>query len=226
MKPVRGQTLEVQIERLAVGGRGVARHEGLVIFVPDTAPGERVEVTLTLVKKNFAEAKLNRVLHPSSHRRTPPCPVAGVCGGCNWQHLEYDEQVRVKRELVRESLSKFSGFDVSKTESVSPVIASPREFRYRNRSQFHHDGSKFGYFKRGSHSIVDIDDCPITEEAIAAKIPELKKQLANKKPGRIEVSLDQDGVVRVKSADIQHDEDEGGGLSFSQVNSEQNKLLI
>ncbi|MES2855580.1 MAG: class I SAM-dependent RNA methyltransferase [Bdellovibrionota bacterium] len=228
MKPSKGERLKVQIERLSVGGRGVARHDGLVIFVPDTAPGEQVEITLTNVKKNFAEATLTSVLNASEHRRTPPCPVAGICGGCNWQHLQYPEQIRIKRELVRESLSKFSGFDVSDINAVQPVVPSPREFRYRNRSQFHIDSGHFGYFKKASHSIVDIDDCPITEEAITAKIPELRKRFASLKKGRVEVSLDTDSVVRVKTADgsVQTEDEEQGGLSFSQVNSDQNVLLV
>ena len=80
LKP--GDKLTVHIDRLAIGGRGVARHEGLVIFVSDTAPDEDVEIQLTFVKKNFAEAKLLSIVKASPHRRKPPCPVAGICGGC------------------------------------------------------------------------------------------------------------------------------------------------
>ncbi len=228
-KHKRGDRLQVQVEKLAVGGKGVARHEGLVIFVSDAAPEEKVEIELTFVKKNFAEARLLRVLSPSRFRITPPCPVAGICGGCSWQHVEYEEQLRQKRLLVAESLRKFSGqsFEV---DNVLPVIASPKPFRYRNRVQLHHSGPKLGYHRRGSHDIVDIEDCPITEEVLAQRIPILKKELAHLKAGRIEIAITTDGKIRERKSGKQDQADEPAsevtGPAFSQVNTEQNRNLI
>src|SRR4051812_39963877 len=116
----RGDRLTVHIDRLAVGGRGVARADGLVIFVSDAAPDEDAEVELTLVKKNFAEARLLRVLKASPARRAAPCPVAAVCGGCSWQHISYDEQLKQKGQLVTESLKRHSGFSEFTVEAVVP----------------------------------------------------------------------------------------------------------
>lgn len=224
MKLGRGDEFELSIDRLSVGGRGVGRHEGLVVFVPNAAPNERLRVRLTQVKKSFAEGEILEIVEPSPHRVTPPCPVAGVCGGCTWQHVDYSEQLRQKRELVRESLRKFSGFDVSSEGSVRPVVASPKPFRYRNRVQFHYQEGRLGFFRRGSHALVDIDDCPITEEAITRRIPELKTSVAKRGSGRFEMLITRDG--RVTRREASGTEDDHGGLAFSQVNTEQNEILV
>jgi 23S rRNA (uracil1939-C5)-methyltransferase len=224
-KPKRGDVMSVSIEKLSVGGRGVARSDGLVIFVSDSAPGDIVEVEIVFVKKNFAEAQILRILTSSKHRLQPKCPVAGVCGGCNWQHLEYDEQLIQKRILVRESLNKFSGFDVTAEDRVQAVIPSPTPWRYRNRIQLHHGGGKLGFYKRGSHEIVDISDCVITEKDIADRFPQLRLQSSNHKPGRFEVFRSQSGEISTRGTEL--DQSPGhDGLSFSQVNTAQNENLI
>ncbi|MES2964791.1 MAG: class I SAM-dependent RNA methyltransferase [Bdellovibrionota bacterium] len=227
MKLRRGEKIELVIDRLSVGGRGVARHEGVVIFVPNAAPGDRLMVELSQVKKSFAEAEIVRILEPSLHRVTPPCPVAGVCGGCTWQHVEYPEQLRQKQGLVRESLRKFSGFDVSAEDSVQPTVPSPKPFRYRNRVQLHFDRGRLGFFRKGSRELVDITDCPITDEAIASKIPELKTSIGKNGAGRFEMLLTRDGgVTRRNATSIDGDHVDHGGLAFSQVNTEQNEALV
>ena len=222
----KGQRLTVAIEKLSIGGRGVARHHGLVLFVGNVAPGDEAEIELTMVKKNFAEARLVRVVKPSPQRVVPPCPVALVCGGCSWQQVAYPEQLRQKRLLVEESLRKFSGFTVGDT-TVSDVVPSPKEFRYRNRVQLHHAGPKIGFFERGSHRIVDIDDCPITDERLAREIPRLRKELAHQKQGRIEIYLDTENRFSQRVAgQASNDEDAPLGSPFSQVNTEQNANLV
>lgn len=238
MKLSRGQKIHLTIDRLSVGGRGVGRYSiddssdsrKVVVFVSDTTPGDSVEVEIVFVKKSFAEARLLQVLNASTNRIEPPCPVAGVCGGCNWQHLKYETQLEWKRELVRESLRKFSGFDVSEDSRVSTVVPSPDEFRYRNRVQFHHENGKLGFYQRGSHRIVDIDDCPITETAIAYLIPEFKRRFANQAPGRFEAYISEEGPVRTRGpghGSIEEPEEQGGlNFSFSQVNTNQNENLV
>lgn len=219
--------MKLHIDRLSVGGRGVGRADELVIFVPDVCAGEEVEVEITNVKKNFAEARLLQVLTASPNRVVPPCPVAGVCGGCNWQHLSYPEQLLAKRELVRESLRKFSGFDVSAEGRVQPVIPSPRPLRYRNRIQLHHAPGAIGYYKRGSHSLVSIDDCPIAEEPIANEIPRLREALSQEPAGRIEVYVSEDESVHTRGGEGPDENDEGGlNFAFSQVNTQQNRNLV
>lgn len=208
---VKGEKLMVKIDRLSVGGKGVARHEGFVVFVPDTLPGEMVEIEVTKVKSSFAEARLVTVTQASEHRVAPACPVASTCGGCDWQHINYPEQLRQKRELLLESLGKFTGIDRNKLNSlVGETVPSPNEFRYRNRIQLHHYAGKLGYHRRGSHDIVDITDCLIAENSIVTQLERIKPELAKAKPGRIEIHAT-------------HRMEPGG---FSQVNSGQNQNLV
>lgn len=221
----RGDRLKVTIERLSIGGRGVARAEGLVIFIPAVLPQEEVEIELTLVKKNFAEARAISLLQQSSMRIHPPCPVIEKCGGCNWQHISYEEQLRQKRELVTEALRKFSGYNIGEGV-VAEVLASPKPFRYRNRIQLHHSGPRLGFHKRGSHELIDIDDCLITEEPLAEEIPRLKKQLAHEKAGRIELYLSADGKPCVRKPSRENGNSEPEEAAFSQVNTGQNQNLI
>ncbi len=204
------QILEVEIDRLSVGGRGVARHDGAVIFVERTAPRERVQVKVSFVKKNYAEAELLEVLVPSNARIEAPCPFYKDCGGCNWQHISYPEQLKQKQMLVHESLQKLSGFSDFKVEECVP---STSQFRYRNRIQVHTHNGKLGFFKKNTHEIAPIDDCLITDEKITAKFEQIRKSSEAKKTPRAQrIELKLDGMLEAESAD----------LGFSQVNSLQN----
>ncbi len=220
-----GDRFVMPIDRLSVGGRGVGRKDGIVVFVDLVAPLDTVEVEITLVKKNLAEAKLVRVIEPSPHRIEPPClHFKEGCGGCSWQHINYDGQLLAKKELVSEALRKFSGF---KDFALADTVPSPLEFRYRNRIQVHVDSTtdkngngsrKVGFHARGSHRIVDIKDCLITEEPLVKKIAEIRD--GKVQGDRIQIYRNQQNEVLVESADEQ------SSLAFSQVNSSQNTKLI
>ena len=201
-----------------------------MIFVALSAPGDELEIELTKVKKNFAEARWTRILVPGPARVSPPCPVANECGGCSWQQVEYSEQLRQKRALVIESLRKFSAFEIDETR-VASTVPSPREFRYRNRIQLHHSGVQLGFFKRSTHEISDIDDCLITDERLALEIPRLKRRLAHEGAGRIEIYLSKTGEIGERRSIDPSETDEAPasdstGPAFSQVNSAQNENLI
>lgn len=219
--PLLGSKIRLNIEKLAIGGAGVARHEGMVVFVPQAAPNEEVLAEVTLVKKNFVEAKLVEVLKPSPFRREPPCPVANVCGGCNWQHITEDEQRRQKEKLVLETIQKFNrGVEFE----YLPIQESPRVLRYRNRIQPKFKHNRFGFFARNSHDIVEINDCPITESALTDKFGEVKEWLKEKNSKdlqRLEMYISEEGPVRYGL--INEDDD---GIGFSQVNRFQNEDLI
>lgn len=227
----RGDRLTVVIERLSIGGRGVARYEGLVIFTPDTAANEQVEVELVLVKKNFAEGRLLKILKPSPARRSPPCPWAGPphsCGGCNWQHLEYEEQLKQKRDLIFEAFSRIGGLKLA-PDQVRPVIPSPQELHYRNRIQLHHSGPRLGFHQRGSHEIVPIETCLIADARLNNELPRLTREHAHKKAGRFEIFVDQNGSVSSRENGNESSDENSEDTSFSpfsQVNSGQNEQLI
>lgn len=219
--PLLGSKLQLKIEKLAIGGAGVARHEGLVVFVPMSAPDEVVLAEVTLVKKNFLEARILEVLTPSPSRRPTPCPVANICGGCNWQHIEETEQRNQKEKLVFESIRKFNR-DIS--FSYLPIRPSPRSFRYRNRIQPKFKDPHFGFFARNSHEIVEITDCLITEEPLTARFAEVSLWAKNRKAKglqRLEIYLDDQEKVRFGPVDEEDD-----GVGFSQVNRYQNEDLL
>lgn len=220
--PLLGSKVCLKIEKLAVGGAGLARHQGMVIFVPLTAPDEEVLAEIVTEKKNFAEARVIEILKPGPGRRTPPCPyfVQG-CGGCNWQHLSDEEQRRQKHLLVLETLKKFNpNIDFE----YLPLKPSPRSLRYRNRIQPKAQGSRFGFFERQSHNILDIQDCLITEEALTSKFPEVRQWSlgkGNHSLKKLEMYIADDESIRYG---LINEEDDGVG--FSQVNRFQNEDLL
>lgn len=210
------QQFEIDIEKLALGGFGIGKHQGLVVFVPSTAPGDRVLVQVTEDKKSFLRAKAVKLLKASEHRRSPPCPHYGVCGGCNWQHLNYQAQLHWKDIIVREQLSRVS----DEKTSWHPVHPSEKELRYRNRIQLKAVDSKIGYFERGSHQIVPIQDCLLADQRLIEKLHGFKVP-ASQTLERYQFSLREGGEVLVeKFGDLQEVPD------FSQVNSEQNSAMI
>lgn len=210
-----GDHLEVKIESLSYnGGRGVARHQGFVLFVPFAAPDELLSVRIKEIKKNFATAEIISILTPSPSRRNPPCPVVGRCGGCSWQHVDYQEQLKQKQIIVAQSLRPLEKYGPFKINTISP---SAKEFRYRNRIQLQVQHQQVGYFARDSNNLIAIEDCWLAEDTLAAQIPQQKTA----PPGRIELALQPNGelrrIVGQRPADLH---------LFSQVNSEQNLKLI
>ena len=154
---------------------------GWVVMVPFTLPGERVKVRVYRNHKNYSEADLLEVLTPSPHRIDPRCPLFGRCGGCQYQHLAYAEQLKWKRRQVEELLKFMAGVEFA----VAPVIASPGEFGYRSKITPHFQAwskdrgagepAPIGFLKQGSRfELVDVPQCPIATPEINAKLPEVR----------------------------------------------------
>jgi 23S rRNA (uracil1939-C5)-methyltransferase len=129
----RGQELEFEISDLAFGGKGIAKIDGLAVFVDQTVPGDRILARITKKKQNFAEARMIRLLTPSPIRITPPCSYCGHCGGCKWQFLPYETQLVYKRRHVAESLAHIG---LIQEVPVHDTIPSPDVFAYRNKMEF------------------------------------------------------------------------------------------
>jgi len=104
MSTKKGDLLDLTIDRVAFGGQGIARMDGLVIFVKGAIPGDRVRALIYRKKKAFAEARVQELLAPSPDRIEAPCPYFGICGGCQWQHVRYERQIEYKRGHVEEAL--------------------------------------------------------------------------------------------------------------------------
>ncbi len=133
MKLKKGHTLELNIERMAYGGRGIARMDGFVIFVRGAVPGDRVMARIYKKKKDYAEAGLVELLDASCDRIEAACPYAGYCGGCQWQHVAYEKQLEFKSEHIKEPLERIAGL---KDVLVRPLLPSGNIFGYRNKMEF------------------------------------------------------------------------------------------
>ena len=107
----KGSVVELSIESTAFKGKGVGRIDGMAVFVPGTAPGDKVEARITRKKKKFIEAKLLNILSPSELRIKPRCRHANTCGGCTWQHLPYSEQLASKEQHVRDHIERIAGLN-------------------------------------------------------------------------------------------------------------------
>ncbi len=159
-----GQRLQATIERLVFQGSGLGRlPDGRVVFVPYTAPGDRVEVEVTEARDDFVRADLVRVLTPSGLRTTPPCRYYGHCGGCQWQHLEYASQLEWKRLILQELLTRVG--KLAATEVLPPISpAGPWEYRARAQFKLFASGRlHIGFHQRETHRVVDIDHCPLLD---------------------------------------------------------------
>ncbi|MBN2424277.1 MAG: 23S rRNA (uracil(1939)-C(5))-methyltransferase RlmD [Calditrichaceae bacterium] len=129
----RGGEYDFDIDKLAFGGAGIARVDNYVVFIKDTLPGDKVKARITRRKPSFAEARLLEIIKPSPMRQHPPCKYHQWCGGCTWQNLSYENQVKIKRQLVEESIQHIAGIQKS---TVCPVIESDSAFAYRNKMEF------------------------------------------------------------------------------------------
>ena len=172
-----GAKLTLQIEDIAFGGEGIGRVNDFVVFVPFVAPGERVEVELTEVKKRFARGRLLQVLEPSAERVAPACRYFGECGGCQYQHLAYPAQLRVKHKQVADHFSRIGGFEKT---VIAPVVPCPQPYGYRNRIMIRSQWDKFkqglniGFIRTDNRLVVDIEECKIAEPDVNRQITEAR----------------------------------------------------
>ena len=171
-------TVSVTISDIAFGGEGVARLEDFVIFVPFVALGEDVEVEITEVKKRFARAKLLKVTSASPDRVVPPCPYFGDCGGCQYQHIDYAAQLRIKHKQIVDLFDRVGKFPEA---LIDPVISCPQPYGYRNRIMIRSQWDKFkqrltiGFLRAESRLVVDIEECKIAEPALNQEIQRVRK---------------------------------------------------
>lgn len=186
----KGDIIELTIEKLVYGGRGLAHHNNRAVFVDAAIPGERVMARASRVKKDFAEARLLEVLEPSQHRVIAPCRYNDYCGGCNWQFIEYEKQLEHKHAIVEELLHHIGKVaDVP----VHPALPAPQALGYRNKMEFSFSDKRwllpeeldnkkdYEHFALGLHvpgtfdKIINIDGCLLQHERGNEILKEVKE---------------------------------------------------
>ena len=190
------KAIDVTIEKLIYGGEGLAHHDGSTVFVPFVLPAERVEVLPVEQKKKFVRARVEKFLDASPSRTTPRCPHFGTCGGCDYQHIPYEEQLKYKVEILRETLRRIG--KVEWTGEIRAHASPPWE--YRNRAQWkvrprldvEPDGESkdaapeagnsklgIGYFRASSTALCQVEDCSILSPLLLKTLLALRGSLAS-----------------------------------------------
>ncbi|MBC1237518.1 23S rRNA (uracil(1939)-C(5))-methyltransferase RlmD [Nostoc sp. 2RC] len=175
----QGELIEVTIADLSDSGDGVGRADERVVFVADTVPGDRALVRLAHVKPKYAHAKLQKLLQPSPHRIRPACIVADKCGGCQWQHINYDYQLVAKQNQVIQAMERIGGFT---QPPVDRVLAAGSALGYRNKSTYPLGKSvtgqvQAGYYQKGSHQLINLNQCPVQDSRLNPMLAEVKQDI-------------------------------------------------
>lgn len=168
--------LDLKIEKLTLGGQGLGFIDGKACFVDGGIPGEVVQVSIVQDKKDYAVGRLLQVVKASAHRVKPECALFPRCGGCQLQHIEYAQQLRLKSAMFAETMRR-----VGKIEMENPGVIHRKEWHYRNRAQLPVQPGKparIGYFERGSHRVVDQTTCPVHDARINKALRVLRERIA------------------------------------------------
>ena len=167
------RVVDLKIEDIAFGGKGVGRERRKAVFVPYTIEGEIVSAEIVREKKQFAEAELVEVKERSPDRVERQCPYFGRCGGCAYQHINYEHQLAIKWRQVRGALQRIGKL---KDVPMRPIIPSPKQYAYRNRITVHAQDGVIGFFRRDSHQLIEIEHCPISTDEVNRALTELCAQ--------------------------------------------------
>jgi 23S rRNA (uracil1939-C5)-methyltransferase len=175
----QGETLELEITDLSGSGDGVGRWDNRVVFVPDTVPGDRIQARLVFTKPSFGRGKLLEVLTPGGDRVRPPCIVADKCGGCQWQPVAYATQLAAKERQITDALQRIGGFTAIPMDAI---LAAESPLGYRNKVTYplglSAEGQvKAGYYRKGTHQIINLNQCPVQDEHFNPLLAEVKHDI-------------------------------------------------
>ena len=173
-----GQVIQLEVDGFGHDGQGVGRWQDTAVFVAGALPGETVTVRVRRLARRHLEAELVGVDSPSPQRQRPPCILADRCGGCSLQHCNADAQNAIKTDLVQQALRRIGQLDTV----VDPIWSAPAALGYRNRALIPLERSadgplRAGYYRRGSHRIVNMSRCPVLDSRIDGLIAEIKADL-------------------------------------------------
>jgi 23S rRNA (uracil1939-C5)-methyltransferase len=161
----KNDIIKLKITGMTHDGSGVGRYDGMAAFVQNTAIGDEIEALVMKVKKTYAFAKVQKIITPSKDRIDPECKVFLSCGGCRYQHITYESELKIKEQKVKDSIERVGKISAP----VNPIIPSDDIFRYRNKGQYpvskNKDGKTvFGFFAPHSHRVIACDDCLLAPE--------------------------------------------------------------
>ncbi|CUP29985.1 Uncharacterized RNA methyltransferase SAV1897 [Flavonifractor plautii] len=174
-KPREGQLCRLVIDGYASDGAGVARLDGMVVFVQGGIRGEACDVRLTHVGRSALWGRVEEVVNPSPARIFPRCLHYTKCGGCQFRHMNYAEELEAKRIRVEDALRRLGGAEIH----VSAILGAEQVDRYRNKAQFPvAKGPRIGFYRPRSHDVIDVDDCLLQGEAAARLRGAVKEWMA------------------------------------------------
>ena len=157
----KNQIYEAVVTDYTAEGQGVAHIDGCAVFIPNSIAGEVYKVRIEVAKKNWAAGKIVEIIEKSPHRVNRECPVAKLCGGCDFWHMDYEEETRLKAERVRTCLNRLGGENLEKVE----ILSAPTCYGYRNKAQYPVSSKKgrayAGFFRAGTHEVVENKRCLI-----------------------------------------------------------------
>jgi len=175
--------MELTIEKLVYGGDGLAHHDGSTVFVPFVVPGEKIAAAPVERKKKFVRARVERVVQAAPERKPAPCPHFGVCGGCHYQHLPYEVQLKYKTEILRETLRRIGR--IHWAQEIHAHASPP--WGYRNRAQWKvrelpgaNTVPAIGYFRANSTSLCQVESCAVLSPLLLRTLSALREGLARK----------------------------------------------
>ena len=161
---LKNQVYEAEITDYTTEGQGIAHIEGCAVFIPNAIAGEKVLVRIEKARKTWAAGKITQILEKSPHRVNRECPVAKKCGGCDFWHMDYEEECRLKAQRVKDCLNRIGGESIDEM----PILAAPTCQGYRNKAQYPVASEKgrayAGFFQAGTHQVVENDRCRILPE--------------------------------------------------------------
>jgi len=188
--PVKcGEKFELSVEDIASSGDGISHYKGYTLFVPQTVKGDRVFVEVIKTTPRFGVTRPIKLITHSTDRIKPECPIYFECGGCQLQHISYDEQTEFKKKVVKDSLERIGKIKLefdrfASLTSLPEIIPARQPFFYRNKGIFSlkrtRKGLKVGFFAKGTHNVVDIKDCPVLLEPINKIKEAIRRSIENK----------------------------------------------
>ncbi|MEB3250251.1 MAG: 23S rRNA (uracil(1939)-C(5))-methyltransferase RlmD [Merismopediaceae bacterium] len=175
----QGAIIPLEITGLNHSGEGLGRYQERVVFVPDAVPGDRLLVRLIHLKAQYGQGQIQEILHPSEHRIRPACIVADKCGGCQWQHIDYAYQVQSKQQQIMDALTRIGGFAEL---PIAPLLIPDQSLAYRNKVTYPLARSsqgqvQAGYYRRHSHHLINLNQCPVQEVAFNPLLKEIKRDI-------------------------------------------------